>query len=129
VQEKEEEKDQGNEFCLKLPFQLTGIVFYTMMTTRRNSLYTAIIQNPLPDKIIVTTHKQNVLSSSPINSSNLEPCNHEEADSRIFVHVLDAIKQGHSKIMICTVDTDVVILAIAAISVFAECYNNATLEL
>ena len=70
-------------------------------------LRTAIIQNPLPDQIIVTTHKRKLLSSSPINSSNLEPCNHEEADSRIFVHVLDAIKQGHSKIMIRTVDTDV----------------------
>ena len=92
-------------------------------------LSTAVIQNPLPDKIIVTTRKQNLLSFSPINSSNLEPCNHEEADSRIFVHVLDAIKQGHSKIMIRTVDTDVVILAITAISFFAECYNNASLEL
>ena len=47
-----------------------------------------------------------------MSTNNLQPCSHEEADTRIFVHVLDAIEQGHSKVMIRTVDTDVVILAI-----------------
>jgi len=68
VQEKEEEKDQGNEFCLSHSFLHND--------DNKKELFaylgTATIQNPLPDKIIVTTHKQNVLSSSPINSSNLE---------------------------------------------------------
>ena len=87
------------------------------------------VQNPLPNKTIVTAHEQNILSLLPINNRNLQPCNHEEADTRIFVHVLDAIKQGHSKIMICTLETDVLILAIADISVFAQYYSNISVEL
>ena len=47
-----------------------------------------------------------------MSTNNLQPCSHKEADTRIFVHVLDPVEQGHSKVMIRTVDTDVVILAI-----------------
>ena len=42
----------------------------------------------------------------------LEPCNHEEADTRLMVHVLDASDCGHQRIMIRTNNTDVVVLAI-----------------
>lgn len=47
--------------------------------------------------------------------TSLQPCNHEEADTRIMVHVADAVAQGYKNIMIRTVDTDVVILAIACV--------------
>ena len=40
----------------------------------------------------------------------MAPCNHEEADSRITLHAADA---AHKKILIRTVDTDVVVLAVA----------------
>jgi len=42
-------------------------------------------------------------------SAPLAACPHEEADSRIFVHVKDMAPQGHAKVMIRTVDTDMVI--------------------
>ena len=42
----------------------------------------------------------------------LQPCSHEEANTRIFVHVLDAAKQ-HQRIMIRTNDTDVFVLAVS----------------
>jgi len=45
--------------------------------------------------------------------SALAPCSHEEADSRIFVHVKDMAQQGHTKAMIRTVDTDMVVIAVA----------------
>ena len=41
------------------------------------------------------------------------PYLHEEADSRIFVHVKDMDQQGHTKVMTRTVDTDVVVIAVA----------------
>ena len=44
----------------------------------------------------------------------LAPCSHEEADTRMLLHLEDAVKQGYGKICIRTVDTDVVVLAIAA---------------
>lgn len=44
---------------------------------------------------------------------NLSPCNHEEADTRIFVHLADAVSQGLKRAMIHTCDTDVIVLACA----------------
>jgi hypothetical protein len=49
------------------------------------------------------------------DSGNLAPCNHEEADSRIMVHVADAVLRGFNKFLVRTVDTDVVVLAVAAV--------------
>ena len=44
---------------------------------------------------------------------SLEPCNHEEADSRLLVHVLDACSSGHRRILIKTNDADAVVLAVS----------------
>lgn len=45
-------------------------------------------------------------------SENMEDCSHEEADTRILVHLLDAVKKNRKKIIIRTVDTDVVTILI-----------------
>lgn len=50
------------------------------------------------------------MSSATVDTSSLE-CNHEEADTRIMVHALHAAKNGHSNILIRTIDTDVLVLA------------------
>ena len=44
----------------------------------------------------------------------LASCKHEEADTRIILHLEDAVREKHNKISICTVDTDVVVLAVTA---------------
>ena len=41
------------------------------------------------------------------------PCTQKEADTRIFLHVSDAANYGYGKLMIRTVDSDVLVLAIA----------------
>ena len=46
----------------------------------------------------------------------MSPCSHEEADSRMLLHVTHAAKHGHHQILIRTVDTDVVVLAVFAIT-------------
>ena len=43
-------------------------------------------------------------------------CNHEEADSRIFLHMSDIAECGLRRVAIHTVDTDVVILALSVFS-------------
>ena len=48
------------------------------------------------------------------DTGNLASCDHEEADTRMFVHVADAIRKCYKKILIRSVDTDVVVLAVAA---------------
>ncbi len=40
-------------------------------------------------------------------------CNHEEADTHLFVHVYHAAQAEHSNFMIRTTDSDVVVLAVA----------------
>ncbi len=37
-------------------------------------------------------------------------CNYDEADTRMLVHLTDAIRKGATNIMIRTVDTDVVVI-------------------
>ena len=54
----------------------------------------------------------NVLSNTDRTTMDgLQPCNHEEADSRIFLHVHDAALQHHR--VLIKVDTVVFVLAIA----------------
>ena len=68
-------------------------------------------------KQIVATHGTKVLCSPPLMvGSALSPCSHEEADTRMMVHVADAVGNGHKSIMIRTADTDVVVLAVAAVA-------------
>ena len=44
------------------------------------------------------------------------PCSHEEADTRMLLHTNILAQCGHSKVKIITVDTNVIILAIALFS-------------
>ena len=60
-------------------------------------------------RAVYCTSGEAVISSC----TELEPCSHEEADTRMLCHVLHATEHGHKKITIRTVDTDVVVLAIS----------------
>ena len=91
------------------------------MTTRKSSM--SIWQqgfNPsevqslrLPNLEVIDTAALDVISSTMIDEAGMTPCNHEEADTRIFVHVKYASVNCMKKILIRTVDTDVFVLAIA----------------
>ena len=64
------------------------------------------------DKQIITTLRNEVMCNDSLQHPNLSPCSHEEADTRIILHLADAAMSGYDRIMIRTVDTDVVVLAI-----------------
>lgn len=40
------------------------------------------------------------------------PCNQEEADMRLLLHVSDACKKGFEKVTIITVDTDIAVISL-----------------
>ena len=63
---------------------------------------------------IIATHHKDVVCTQPRDTTGLAPCTQEEADTQIFLHVSDAVNHGYSKVMIRTVDSDVLVLAIAA---------------
>jgi hypothetical protein len=65
------------------------------------------------NKQLVVTDGGHVLCTTPDLCALLDPCSHEEADTRMILHVASATAAGFSKILIRTVDTDVVVLAIA----------------
>ena len=52
--------------------------------------------------------------------AGLSPCKHEEADTRMLLHMEDAVKQGYIKVSVRTVYTDVIVLVVTA----AECLNR-----
>ena len=67
------------------------------------------------DKQLVITNDVEVLSKPPLSDlSSISLSPHEEADPRKLLHVAHAVRNGHQKIMIQTVDTNVVGLAVAA---------------
>ena len=49
-----------------------------------------------------------------------EACQHEEADSRIFVHAKDATTDGSKSIIIKANDTDVLVIAISVLPSLQE---------
>ena len=65
-------------------------------------------------KVIYATDGGNVLTTEA-NAllTNLSPSLHEEADTWLLLHAAGAVKKDHRKFCVCTVDTDVVVNAIA----------------
>ena len=66
-------------------------------------------------QVIVTNSKDVLCYPSTYTTEKLSPCSHEEADTRMIVHVADAVDKGRNSTMIRTVDTDVAVLAVAAV--------------
>ncbi|PIK44213.1 hypothetical protein BSL78_18928 [Apostichopus japonicus] len=61
-----------------------------------------------------------VLCQPPLEDSlSLASCNHEEAFTRIMLHVAHAASQDHDKILVRAMDTVVVILAISTVPVLS----------
>ena len=98
------------------PFQSTGRAFCDRMK-RKKELFHYLAESltaiHLPGVEVVTTSGVDVLSPSPVETEGLAACNHEEANTRIFIHVKHVSAKGLKKVLIRTVDTEVVVLAIA----------------
>ncbi len=62
--------------------------------------------------VVYVTSGESVLHSGSTNA--MPNCNHEEADTRIVVHMQQALQQGMRKIEVRTVDTDVVVILVGA---------------
>lgn len=61
-------------------------------------------------KEVVLTYGEEVKASSQRDLSDISLCSKEEADTRIFLHAANCYKVGHRRVMIRTVDTDVIAL-------------------
>ena len=61
-------------------------------------------------KLLLSTYIDTVLSNLGCDITTLHPCNHAEADIRIFLHLAHAAMHGHGKAYTRTVDSDFVVL-------------------
>ena len=61
------------------------------------------------------------------NISEITPCLHEEADVRIFLHLVHAVSNGHANLFIWTNDTDVV-LAVATLARLDEVLEDIVIS-
>ena len=57
--------------------------------------------------------------------STVADCNHEEADTHLVIHVYDALQRGAKKVMIRTVDTDVVVILVGQFYHIVSQYSEA----
>jgi hypothetical protein len=59
--------------------------------------------------LLATKGDQVVVYGKPVEYSSISPCTHEEADTRLVLHVAHACSIGHQRACIRIVDSDVVI--------------------
>ncbi len=52
------------------------------------------------------------------SSQGLQSCDHEEADTRIALHLYDAVNQGATNLLMRTVDTDVIVILVGFYFIF-----------
>ncbi len=64
---------------------------------------------PKDKEIIITSGDTTVLRGT---DRSMAPCDHEEADTRLLIHVQDALLNGCTNCLVRTVDTDVVVILI-----------------
>ena len=57
------------------------------------------------DSLVISTLWESMVSNKPIDSTILSPCNHEEADTRIFLHVkhISSYSTEERRICICAI--------------------------
>ena len=60
--------------------------------------------------MVIATHEKSVLSNQNIDQCILAPCHPEEQDTRMFLYTFNASNADIEKIMIRTLDIDVVVI-------------------
>ena len=63
--------------------------------------------------IVVTMGNAVLCNLDDQDVSDLQGCTHEEADTRMFLHAAYAVNHGVSDAIICSSDTDVVVIAVS----------------
>jgi len=75
-----------------------------------------VVEHNSDNRVIVTKGPEALSNHPEYSLSEISPCSHEEADTRVFLHVKDAVKEGFKTVMISANDTDVLVIAVATFS-------------
>jgi hypothetical protein len=71
------------------------------------------ISTGLDKHVVVTLNTVGLSTKAEYDITQLSPCTHEKADTRMFLHTADMARARNHKILIKNVDIDVVVLAVA----------------
>ena len=63
-------------------------------------------------KVLLITRQETALSNRAVDLKCLQPCYKEEEGDRIFLHAMEQSQLGFKRLMIVTVDTDIVVIAL-----------------
>jgi hypothetical protein len=85
--------------------------------------------DPGENKMVSVIIGENVVCNQTYDWSKQSPCNHEEADSHMLLHIADAEQTGHNKILLRTVDSDVLVLVIGFFHLLQQVNCGLVLEL
>ncbi len=75
-------------------------------------------------KELFVTHGQSDLANKI--TLQIPQCDHEEADTQLIVHGANALSKGQSTCLVCTVDTDVVVILVGKFYYLTTLNSNAT---
>jgi len=83
-----------------------------------------IMQFKFPDgKKVFVTDGPFVLTNDTTQS--MPQCDHEEADTRVVIHLIDALEKGLSTCLVRTVDTDIIVILLGKLSYFITVNSDA----
>ena len=107
-------KEKSHTF-LSTPKELEELVLHHLenKTELFQFLAKELESTSIENKELYTSYGEYVLSS-PRQDSLME-CSHEEKDMQTILHALDASQRRHRKILIRTIDSDVVVLAVSKV--------------
>ena len=109
------EKGWKEKWWMVQQFQRTALVFSdSTKKTKLFSLFSGILRDSFQcvDNQLVIIEGDNFLNKLLLqDSAALVPFNHDEVDSHMILRCAHAVPNGHKKILIYTVDIDVVALA------------------
>ena len=110
----------GGAYNRLVKYHATGNSSYGVKKELFQFLAQCIVSLHEEKQVITTKGKDILCSPARNNTTNLAPCTHEEADTRMILHPTDAVQEGYRKIVLRTVDTDVLVLAIAFAGILQE---------
>ena len=73
-----------------------------------------------PGKVLLMTENERCISTDDMDLEFLSPSNHEEADTRMFLHLFGAVICGHKKVLIIANDSDIVVLGVRAFALISS---------
>uniref|UniRef100_UPI00358E9C5E uncharacterized protein n=1 Tax=Myxine glutinosa TaxID=7769 RepID=UPI00358E9C5E len=101
---------EGNK---KLPGNWSQFLREDGNKTELFNLLSERVTNETFPGIVVMTHGEELRCSETIDSDWLSASTQEEADTRMLLHAADGARQGCKNILLRTVNTDVVVLAVS----------------